>query len=199
MPSLRIFPMLLIVCLSVSAVEILEHVVAPMALAAASDIGVFIAGRSDASLPLGASDYLPVTQSSITKRIAGSLIAQLTQVNAFTAALTVDEVHGKSYAPTLTSNNYTAVSSDCGKILLLPTGTTPTITLPNINPASGGCVISAIQTTSAQYTPQAASGGTLTANVNSFTKSKGIGAGVSFILTTPSASAAVWAWTGDGA
>ncbi len=118
--------------------------------------------------------------------------------NTFTGINVFGETHSTTYAPTLTSNNYTVLTSDCGKILLLPTGTTPTLTLPNINP-TGGCVIRAIETTSDQYTPGAAAGGTLTANINGFTKTKGVGAFVVFVLTTPSVSAATWMWSGDGA
>ncbi len=125
--------------------------------------------------------------------------AFLAQANTFTGSQAFAEIHRTSYGPTLTSNNYNAVVGDCGKILLLPTGTTPTLTLPNISPASGECVIAVVETTSAQYTPGAAAGGTLTANVNGFTKTKGTGAFAVFVLTTPSVSAAVWMWSGDGA
>lgn len=116
--------------------------------------------------------------------------------NVHSGAETFGETHGTTYAPTLTSNNYNAATTDCGKILLFPTGTTPTLTLPNLNAA---CTINVIQNSATQFTPQAASGGTLSANVNSFTKSKAQGAFLTFTITVPSASAATWAWTGDGA
>ena len=109
------------------------------------------------------------------------------------------QIQGTTYAPTFTSNNYTAAVSDCGKILLLPTGTSPTVTLPNINPATKGCVITFIQYSSVQDTFQAASGGTMDANVNGYTKTKGQNAVVNLILTVSSASAAHWLLSGDGA
>ncbi len=137
--------------------------------------------------------------SSVATGTSGHTIPYLDGNNVHSGSEAFGETHRTTYAPTLTSNNYDAVVTDCGKILLLPTGTTPTITLPNISPASGDCVISVIETTSAQYTPAAAAGGTLTANVNGFVKTKGVGAFAIFVLTTPSVSAAVWMWSGDGA
>ncbi len=98
---------------------------------------------------------------------------------------------GKTYAVTLTSNNYNVLQSDCNKILLLPTGTTPTVTLPNINtPTIGKCVIGLVETAAATYTIQAASGGTVAPA--SKTTTAGINTTVVAILITPSASAAAW-------
>jgi hypothetical protein len=71
--------------------------------------------------------------------------------------------------------------------------------LPNINPATKGCVITFIQYSSVQDTFQAASGGTMDANVNGFTKTKGQNAVVNLILTVSSTSAAHWLLSGDGA
>ncbi len=106
---------------------------------------------------------------------------------------------GKTYTVALTSNNYNVQKSDCGKILILPTGTTPTVTLPNINsPTVGKCVVGFIQNTATQYTIQAASGGSVFNN-GSFTKTKAIYAVVVAVLIVPSDSAATWYWTGDGA
>ena len=122
--------------------------------------------------------------------------AQLGVVQTFTAAQTFGEIHGTTYTPTLTTNNYTATSADCGKVLLFPTGTAPTLTLPNLN---SSCVINVIQNSAVQFTPQAASGGTLLANVNGYTKSKGQNAFLTFVITVPSATAATWSWSGDGA
>ena len=122
-------------------------------------------------------------------------VAGLGTAQSFTAANTFAEVHGTAYAPTLTSNNYNAASSDCGKTLLLPTGTTPTLTLPNLNAA---CSIAIVQMTAVQYTVQAASGGTLV-SVNSFTKTKGQYAILFLTIIVPSVSAATWDLAGDGA
>jgi hypothetical protein len=117
----------------------------------------------------------------------------------WTGAQSFAEVQGTTYAPTFTSNNYNAVTGDCGKVLLLPTGTTPTVTLPNINPGTAGCVITFVQYSAVQDTFQAASGGTMDTNVNSYTKTKGTNAIVNLILTVPSVSAAHWLLSGDGA
>jgi len=127
---------------------------------------------------------------------ATDTLAGLGTVQTFSAAQTFGETHGTTYAPTLTSNNYTTQASDCGKTLLFPTGTTPTLTLANINAA---CTIVVVQNSAVQFTPQAASGGTLNANVNAFTKSKAQNAMLIFTIIVPSASAATWIWSGDGA
>lgn len=127
---------------------------------------------------------------------ASDTLAGLGTVQTFSAAQTFGEVHGTTYAPTLTTNNYTAQASDCGKTLLFPTGTTPTLTLPNLN---SSCTIIVVQNSATQFTPQAASGGTLATNVNGNTKSKAQNAILIFTITVPSASAATWVWSGDGA
>lgn len=119
--------------------------------------------------------------------------------NSFTGANSFAEAHGTSYAPTLTSNNYNAAITDCGKTLLLPTGTTPTVTMPNINPASGECSIKMVQMTSGTslYTIVAASGGTIV-SANSYTHTAKQYATIMLTLLTPSASAAVWGLAGEG-
>jgi hypothetical protein len=123
-------------------------------------------------------------------------MATIGTAQTFSAAQTFGEVHGTTYAPTLTANNYAAAATDCGKTLLFPTGTTPTLTLPNLN---SSCTIVVIQNSAVQFTPQAASGGTLATNVNAFTKSKAQNAVLYFTISVPSASAATWIWSGDGA
>ena len=125
------------------------------------------------------------------------LTGNMTLAGGITApgASTFAETHGTTYAPTLTSNNYTAATTDCGKTLLLPTGTTPTLTLPNLN---ASCTIVVIQNSATQYTVQAASGGTLV-SVNSYTKTKAQNAILFLTIIVPSASAATWDLAGDGA
>lgn len=126
-------------------------------------------------------------------------IAELNLAQTFTAAQSFGEAHGTAYAPTLTTNNYNAVIGDCGKTLLLPTGTTPTVTLPNINPASGECTIKMVQTTAGTslYTIQAASGGTLV-SANSYTHTAKQWATIMLTLLVPSNSAATWGLAGEG-
>jgi Pectate lyase superfamily protein len=108
------------------------------------------------------------------------------------------ETHGTSYAPTLTSNNYTATIEDCGKTLKLPQGSTgPTITMPNINPVSGECSIKLIQTGTLQYGVVAAGGATVNI-INSASRiTQGPHAVVIATLETPSTSAAVWDIEGE--
>ncbi len=155
-----------------------------------------------AAAAISATDTVPVCQTcgSSTPLLAATYTQIMTfikaQVNTWGGAQTFGEAHGTTYAPTLTSNNFTATTTDCGKTLLFPTGTTPTLTLPNLNAA---CTIVVVQNSAVQFTPQAASGGTLNANVNGFTKSKAQNAFLMFTITVPSASAATWAWSGDGA
>jgi hypothetical protein len=122
-------------------------------------------------------------------------LAVLGTAQTFSASQTFGESHGTTYAPTLTSNDYTATTTDCGKTLLMPTGTTPTLTLPNLNAA---CTIVAVQNSATQFTVQAASGGSVV-SVNSYTKSKAQNAILFLTIITPSASAAKWALAGDGA
>jgi hypothetical protein len=153
---------------------------------------VILSGSSSGSSTIEA----PATGGGTVMFFPGSdTVAGLGTAQAFTASNTFAEVHGTAYAPTLTSNNYNAASSDCGKTLLLPTGTTPTLTLPNLNAA---CSLAVVQMTAVQYTIQAASGGTLV-SINSFTKTKGQYAILFLTIIVPSASAATWDLSGDGA
>ena len=105
------------------------------------------------------------------------------------------EVHGQTDTVILTNNNYTAVVGDCGHVKLLPTGTTPTVTLPNI---TGTCTITFITTAAIAYNFVAASGGSI-ANSQAFTHTRGTHAGdtVNVYLTTPSGTAATWTISGD--
>lgn len=126
-------------------------------------------------------------------------IAELNLAQTFSAAQSFGEVHGTAYAPSLTSNNYTTAITDCGKTLLLPTGTTPTVTLANVNPSTGECTIKMVQMTSGTslYTIQAASGGTLV-SANSYTHTAKQYATIVLTLIVPSGSAATWALSGEG-
>jgi hypothetical protein len=108
------------------------------------------------------------------------------------------QVNGIAYPPSFTSgSNYNAASSDCGKTLLLPTGSSPTVTMPNISPASGECSIKMVQMTSAQWLVQVASGGTLV-SVNSYSHTKAQYAVIVLTLIVPSTTAATWDLSGDG-
>ncbi len=129
---------------------------------------------------------------------ANDTLAALGTVQSFTAAQAFAEVHGTTETVTLTSNNYNAVVADCGKTKLLPTGTAPTVTLPNISPASGSCTITFVTTVTKAYLFNAASGGSKQ-NSQGFYTTRGTAAGdtVSVILVTPSVSAAVWNVAGD--
>jgi len=138
-----------------------------------------------------------LTRGALYSSNSNSAISATSSAVVWIAVLAED--HGDLATVVLTSNNYNVAQDDCGKVLLLPTGTTPTVTLPNINlPTLAKCVIGFVQTTAVQYTIQAASGGTVT-NKSSFTKTAGQYAIVTAVLVTPSVSAAVWYWTGDGA
>jgi hypothetical protein len=104
------------------------------------------------------------------------------------------EVHGAVNARALTANIYTAVTADCGTIVVLPTGTTPSVTLPNLNTP---CTITFILSTAVAYTFNAASGGS-TNNTSTFHVSKAtVGTMVGATIMTPSATAAVWTLSGD--
>lgn len=104
-------------------------------------------------------------------------------------------VIGTAAAVTLTSNNYTASASDCGTTKLLPTGSTPTVTLPNLNQ---NCAISFVTTAAISYQFVAASGGS-TQNSQAYSHTRGSNAGdtVTVIIVTPSSSAAKWSISGD--
>lgn len=130
---------------------------------------------------------------------SGTCALDPTHANNFSGAQQFAEAHGTAYAPTLTTNNYNAAITDCGKTLLLPTGTTPTVTLPNINPTNGECSIKMVQTTAGTslYTIQAASGGTLV-SANSYTHTAKQYATIVATLIVPSGSAATWSLSGEG-
>jgi hypothetical protein len=138
----------------------------------------------------GTSTIMKVPAWGATGNVAAVDVAQ-----TFSAAQTFGETHGTTYAPTLTSNNYNATTTDCGKVLLIPTGTTPTVTMPNVNAA---CTIVLVQASATQFTVQAASGGTIH-SVNSYTKSKAQYAVLFLTIIVPSASVAEWTLGGDGA
>jgi hypothetical protein len=129
---------------------------------------------------------------------SGATLPFLNGTNTFSGIQTFGEVHGTTETVTLTSNNYDAVVGDCGKTKRLPTGTTPTVTLPNIDPASGSCTITFVTTVAKAYLFNAASGGSKQ-NSQGFYTSRGTAAGdtISVILITPSASAALWSLAGD--
>lgn len=114
------------------------------------------------------------------------------------STVTFGQTQGTTETVTLSSNNYNAVNADCGKTKQLPTGTTPTVTLPNINPASGSCTIVFVTNVAISYKFQAASGGTAI-NSQTFFNTRGTNAGdtVVVILITPSVSAAKWNVSGD--
>ena len=135
------------------------------------------------------------TAGAASTGTSGHTLGFLDGANTYSGAQTFGETHGTTYAPTYTSNNYNAVAGDCGEILLLPTGTTPTVTLPNLN---SDCRITVMQNSATQVTIQAASGGTLV-SVNSYTKTKAQNAILFLFISVPSASAATWVLSGDGA
>lgn len=124
-----------------------------------------------------------------------STVAYHNAAGTFTASQTFGESHGTTYAPTLTSNNYNVATTDCGKTLLIPTGTTPTVTMPNLN---ASCTVVLVQSSATQFTVQAASGGTIR-SVNSYTKSKAQYAVLFLTIIVPSGTVAEWALAGDGA
>lgn len=128
----------------------------------------------------------------------GTCALDLTSNNTWTGIQNFGEAHGTTETVTLTSNNYNAVVADCGKVKLLPTGTTPTVTLPNINPASGSCTIVFVTTAAKSYLFNVAAGGSKQ-NSQGFYNTRGTAAGdtVDVILTVPSGSAATWNISGD--
>ncbi len=130
---------------------------------------------------------------------SGTCALDLAHANTFTAAQAYAEVHGTAYAPTLTSNAYTPTIADCGKTLLLPTGTTPSVHLPNLNPGTGECTIKMVQMTAGTslYTIDAVSGGTVV-SANSYTHTAKQYATVVVTLIIPSGSAATWDLSGEG-
>ena len=104
-------------------------------------------------------------------------------------------VTGTREAVTLTSNNYTVTATDCGKLKTLPTGTSPTVTLPNLNQE---CTIVFETTVAISYQFVAASGGS-TQNSQGFSHTGGTNPGDTVIvnIVTPSATAAKWNVSGD--
>lgn len=119
--------------------------------------------------------------------------------NSWTGVSSFGEVHGTVSAATLTTNNYSAAVGNCAAIIYLPTGTTPTVTLPNIAaPPNNECHITFITSVaiSYQFIP---SGSGIIHNSQNFTHTRGTNAGdvVNAILQTPSPTNAVWTITGD--
>jgi hypothetical protein len=116
-----------------------------------------------------------------------------------TSPLYVNEAHGTLDTVTLTSNNYTAVVGDCGHTKLLPTGTTPTVTLPNLNLAAGvDCTITFRTSVAISYKFQGTGSGVVE-NSQGFFNTRGTAADdvVSVQLKTPSSTAAHWGVGGD--
>lgn len=149
--------------------------------------------RDGANWEVGRGTYTAsgttLTRGSIYSSNSNSAISATSAAVVWVAHLAED--HGDVEAVTLTSNNYNVVQADCGKILLLPTGTTPTVTLPNINmPTLGKCIVGLVETTATTYTIQAASGGSVAPAAK--TTTAGINTTVVAILITPSPSAAAW-------
>jgi hypothetical protein len=133
---------------------------------------------------------------SMTFPAGTDTVAALGTVETFTAAQTFAEVHGGlPEVVVLTSNDYVAVAADCGKIKTLPTGTTPTVHLPNLNV---GCTIVFVTSVAKSYQFLAASGGS-TINSQGFSHSRGTNAGdtVSATIVVNSGSAATWNISGD--
>jgi hypothetical protein len=131
-----------------------------------------------------------------TVTTTGTCTLDLTHVNAWTGAQTFAEVHGGlPEVVALTSNDYVAVAADCGKIKYLPTGTTPTVHLPNLNV---GCTIVFVTSVAKSYQFLAASGGS-TINSQGFSHSRGTNAGdtISATIVVNSVSAATWNIAGD--
>ncbi len=114
--------------------------------------------------------------------------------NNFTGANTFAEVHPTTDQVTLTSNNYTPVVGDCGHIKVLPTGTTPTVTLPNLNTS---CVITFIVRAAVSYTFNITGSGTKINVTGKFASTAAAGAQISAVITQPSGSATEWALVGD--
>jgi hypothetical protein len=161
-------------------------------------------GATSLSIPAGSTacptsdgtNYNTISGLGLTLAgTSGHKLGYLDGANTYSGSQTFGEAHGTTYAPSLTSNNYNATTADCGKTLLFPTGTTPTLTLPNLNAA---CTIVAVQESATQFTVTAPSGGTLV-SVNSYTKSKAQHAILFLTITAPSVSAAEWTLAGDGA
>ncbi len=127
---------------------------------------------------------------------AGSGDATLAGTQTFTGIKTFGEVHGGlPEVVTLTSNDYVAVAADCGKVKTLPTGTSPTVHLPNLNV---GCTITFVTTAAISYQFLAASGGSVI-NSLAFSHTRGTAAGdtVSATIVVNSGSAAKWNISGD--
>jgi hypothetical protein len=162
-----------------------------------------VQSMNDAKLSLNGSSsgatvlHAPATGGvSMTFPAGTDTVAALGTAETFTAAQTFAEVHGGlPEVVTLTSNDYVAVAADCGKIKTLPTGTTPTVHLPNLNV---GCTIVFVTTAAISYQFLAASGGTVI-NSQNFTKSRGTNAGdtISATIVVNSGSAAKWSISGD--
>ncbi len=153
--------------------------------------GMGVANASTFSLAPG--QYADITS------IAGPLALVQTGVaaagaNNFTGSNTFSEVHPTTDQVTLTSNNYTAVIGDCGHIKVLPTGTTPTVTLPNLNTS---CAISFIVRAAVSYTFNITGSGTKINVAGKFASTAAAGAQINAVITQPSGSATEWALIGD--
>ncbi len=114
--------------------------------------------------------------------------------NNFTGSNTFGEVHPTTDQVTLTTNNYAAVIGDCGHVKVLPTGTTPTVTLPNLNTS---CVITFIVRAAVSYTFNITGSGTKINVAGKFASTAAAGAQISAVITQPSGTAAEWALVGD--
>lgn len=154
-------------------------------------------GGTTITVPAGA--FLAITVDGTTSPASYACMMQgvlINGSNTFSNPSTFSETHGTTYSPTLSANNYTLQTSDCGKTLIMPAGTgSPTITLFNYN---GACTVAIDQAGANQYTVTAAGGATFN-SVNGYTKTKAQHATIYLYVEVPSSSAAVWVLAGDGA
>jgi hypothetical protein len=114
--------------------------------------------------------------------------------NTFSGSNSFGEIHPQTDQVTLTSNNYDVVVGDCGKIKVLPTGTTPTITLPNLNTS---CAVNFIVRAAVSYTFNITGSGTKINVSSKYASTAAAGAHVTAVITQPSGSAAEWTLIGD--
>ncbi len=157
---------------------------------AATVTSVYLSGGT----PMTAGHVAVATSDGLGIQDGGAAVATSSTLT-WTGAQTFGEMHRAVEAVTLTSNNYTVVAADCGKVKTLPTGTTPTVTLPNLN---AGCIITFVTTVTKSYHFIGAGGSTII-NSQGFFNTRGTAAGdaVSVAIVVPSGSVAVWVASGD--
>lgn len=115
---------------------------------------------------------------------------------AFTGVNSFNTVWGTIETVTLTTNNYTIVEADCGKLKVLPTGTTPTVTLPAA--MNHPCAVKFVTSVAISY--NFIVGGSATKiNSQAFYHTRGTNAGDTVVVevVTPSATVAAWNVAGD--